>query len=209
MQSFTIYCLWGAEPPLACFSCNNVVITRNSWHGSVLLSTTSPLKPPFSLIPSAKCLIERDRHDKRLRFYVVIVRLFLTIFAVVLILSIFLVKMSVFCISQKSPFVNRNFENLKFSNIPTLLCIILQPLRPLLLFLCCVGRLRCANLAEWHTNRVESPFERGRKQTRSNHESNKVESWFEFGRNLSRAGLNHESIADDFWVDRGKTMSRI
>ena len=86
----------GAEPPLPCFSCNNVVITPNSWHGRVLLSTTSPLKPPFSLIPSAKRLIVRDRHDKRLRFYIVIVQLFFTIFAVVLILSLFVVKMAVF-----------------------------------------------------------------------------------------------------------------
>ena len=106
-----IYCLWGAEPPLPCFSCNNVVITPNSWHGRVLLSTSSPLKPPFSLKSSAKCLIVRDRHDKGLRFYIVIVRLFLTIFAVVLILSLFLVKMAVCRISEKYPFVNQNFEN--------------------------------------------------------------------------------------------------
>ena len=108
-----------------------------------MLSTSSPLKPPFSLIPSAKCLIVRDCHDKRLRFYIVIVRLFLTIFAVVLILSLFLVKMAVFRISEKYPFVNRNFENSKFSKIPTLHCSYFQPLRPLFLFLRCVGRLLC------------------------------------------------------------------
>ena len=135
------------------FYSNNVVITSNSWHGRVLLSTTSPLKPPFSLIPSAKCLIVRDRHDKRLRFYIVIVQLFLTIFAVVLIFVTFWLKMAVFRISQKHSFVNRNFENLKLPNILTLLCCTFQPLRPLLQCPCCVGRLRCASLAECHTGK--------------------------------------------------------
>ena len=134
-----------------CYS-NNVVITPNSWHGRVLLSTSSPLKPPFSLISSAKCLIVRDRHDKRLRFYIFSFRLFLTIFAVVLILSLFLGKMAVFRIFEKYPFVNRNFENLKFSNIPTLLRSNFQFLRPLLLFFRCIGSLRCASLAECHTD---------------------------------------------------------
>ena len=97
------------------------------------VSTTSPLKPPFSLIPSAKCLIVRDRHNKRLRFYIVIVRLFFTIFAVVLSLSLFLVKMAVFRISEKYPFVNRNFKKLKFSNIPNFLRSNFQSLGPLLL----------------------------------------------------------------------------
>ena len=54
----------------------------------------------------------RDRHDKRLRFYIVIVRLSLTIFAVVLTFSPFSVKMAVFfCISEKYSFDNRNIEN--------------------------------------------------------------------------------------------------
>ena len=145
-----MYCLLGAEPLLPFFHCNNVVISPNSWHGRVLLSTPSPLKPPFSLIPSAKCLIVRDCHDKRLPFYIVIVRLSFTTFAVVLIFVTFWLKMAVFCISQKYSFDNRIFENLKFLNILTLLCSNFQPLRLLLLFLCCVGRLRCASLAEWH-----------------------------------------------------------
>ena len=38
----------------------------------------------------------RDRHDKRLRFYIVVVRLSLTIFAVVLTFSPFSVNMAVF-----------------------------------------------------------------------------------------------------------------
>ena len=41
-----------------------------SWHRRVLLSTTSPPKPPFPLSSSAKGLIVRDRQDKRLRFSV-------------------------------------------------------------------------------------------------------------------------------------------
>ena len=93
----------------------------------------------------------RDRHDKRLRFYIVIVRLFFLIFAVVLIFVTFWLKMAVFCTSQKYPFDNRNFENSKFPNILTLLCSNFQPLRPLLHFLCCIGRLRCALL---HTPRT-------------------------------------------------------
>ena len=47
-----------------------VVITPNSWHGRVLLSATSPPKPPFPQISSTKGLIVRDCHDKRLRFSV-------------------------------------------------------------------------------------------------------------------------------------------
>ena len=138
----------GGEPPLPCISCNNVVITPNSWQGRVLLSTPSPLQPPFSPIPSAECLIVLDRHDKRLRFYIVIVRLSLANLVVVLIFATFWLKMAVFCISQKYSFDNRNFKNLKLSNVLTLFCSNFQPLRPLLLFLCCVGRLRCASLAE-------------------------------------------------------------
>ena len=144
----------GGRASASVFSCNNAVITTNSWHGTVLLSTSSPLKPPFSPIPSGKSLIVRDRHDKRLCFYIVIVRLFLTILAVVLILSLFQVKMAVFRISEKYPFVNRNFENSKFSNIPTLLCSNFQLLRPLFLFLRCVGRLLNQSGRMAHTPRT-------------------------------------------------------
>ena len=112
----------------------------------VLLSTLSPLKPPFSLIPSAKCLIVRDCQDKRLRFYIVVVRLSFTIFVT------FWLKMAIFlflyekkngAIHTIHSFDNGNFENLKFPSILTLLCSNFQPLRTLLLFLCCVRRLRC------------------------------------------------------------------
>ena len=96
----------------------------------------------------------RDRHDKRLQFYIVIVQLFFTISAVVLILSLFLVKMAVSCISEKYSFVNPNFENLKFSNIPPLLCSNFQPLRPVLLFFCFVGRLLCQSGRMAHTPRT-------------------------------------------------------
>ena len=48
---------------------------------------------PFPLSSSAKGLIVRDRHDKRLRFSVLTCDFFSTIFAVVLIFS---VKMAVF-----------------------------------------------------------------------------------------------------------------
>ena len=106
--------LWGAEPPLPWFSCNNVVITPNSWHGRVMLSNTSPRKPPFSLFSSAKGVIVRDCHDKRLRVFIVLVRLFFIIFAVVLTFSLFSVKMAVFCISEKYSFDNRNFERWNF-----------------------------------------------------------------------------------------------
>ena len=106
--------LWRAEPLLPCSCCNNVVITPNSWHRRVLLNIPSPLKPPFSLFSSAKCLIVRDRHDKRLRVFTVLMRLFFTIFVGVLTFSTFSVKMAVFCISEKYSFDNQNFENWNF-----------------------------------------------------------------------------------------------
>ena len=96
----------------------------------------------------------RDCHDKKLRVFIVLVRLFFTIFAVVLTFSPFSVKMAVFCISEKHSFDNRNFENIKFSNIPTLLCSNFQPLRPVLLFFCCVGRLLCQSGRMAHTPRT-------------------------------------------------------
>ena len=46
-------------------------------------------------------------------------------------------------------------------------------------------------------------------RTGSNHESNRVDSSFKFGRrNLGRAGLNNESVAIKFWVERGQIMGR-
>ena len=56
----------------------------------------------------------RDRHDKRLCVFVVLVRLFFTIFAVVLTFPPFSIKMAVFGISEKYSFDNRNFEKLNF-----------------------------------------------------------------------------------------------
>ena len=106
--------LWGAEPLLPWFPRDKVVITPNSWHGRVLLNIPSPLKPPFPLISFAKCLIVRDRHDKRRHVFIVFVRLFFTIFAVVLTFSPSSVKMAVFCISEKYSPDNRNFENWTF-----------------------------------------------------------------------------------------------
>ena len=102
--------LWGTEPPLPRFPQDIVVISPNSWHGRLLLSTTSPPKPPFPLSSPAKGLVVRDRHNKRLRVFIVLVRLFSTRFAVVLLFSPFSVKMAVFRISDKYPFINRNFE---------------------------------------------------------------------------------------------------
>ena len=61
---------WGTKPPLPCFPRDNFVFSPNSWHGRVLLSTDSPPKPPFPLSFSAKGLIVRDCHDKRLSFSV-------------------------------------------------------------------------------------------------------------------------------------------
>ena len=56
----------------------------------------------------------RDCHDKRLRFSIVLVGLFLTRFAVVLFFSAFLVKMAVFRISEKYPLDDRIFKNRQF-----------------------------------------------------------------------------------------------
>ena len=56
----------------------------------------------------------RERHDKRLRVFIVLVRQFFTIIAVVLTFSPFSVKMAVFCISEKYSFDSRNFENRSF-----------------------------------------------------------------------------------------------
>ena len=85
-----------------------------------------------------------DHHDKRLRFFYVFFQLSLANSVVVLIFVTFWLKMAVFRISQKYSLINRN---LKFPNILTLLCNTFQPFRPLLLFLCCVGRLRCGRVA--------------------------------------------------------------
>ena len=92
----------GAEPPVPCFFCNNVVITPSSWHGRRLLLPSSPLKPPFWIITSVKCLVVRDRHDKRLHFFFYIPeRLSLTKSVVVVFFGTFQPKMAIFCISQK------------------------------------------------------------------------------------------------------------
>ena len=133
-----------AEPPLPCFPTDKVVITPKSWHGRVLLSTTSPLEPPFSLILPAKCLIVRDCHNKRLRVFLVFVRLFFIIIAVVLTFSLFSVKMAVFCISEKYSFDNRNFEKFKLPEGSTLLRSIFSSTRPLIVFFLCISPEGCA-----------------------------------------------------------------
>ena len=43
--------------------------TLTSWHGRVLRLPSAPLGSLFWLITSVKSLIVRDRHDKRLRFF--------------------------------------------------------------------------------------------------------------------------------------------
>ena len=61
------------------------------------------------------------------------------------------------------------------------------------------------------SNKLVSRIKQGQFMTQkeSNHWSNRVKSWFEFGRrNLGRAGLNNESIAVKFWVERGQIMRR-
>ena len=142
--------LWGAKPPLPCSSRVNVVISPNLWHGRVPRYIPSPLKSPCSLFLSAIGLIVCDCHDKRLRFSRFLVRLFFTIFVVVLFFRSFSSKWPSFCISEKYLPVNRNFKNLNFRNISTLLRSNFLLLRPLVVFFCPAGRLRCANLAEWH-----------------------------------------------------------
>ena len=83
-------------------SSNNVVITLTSWRGRVLLRPSAPLTPPFWLTTSVKCPIVRDRHDKRLRFFVNFFdRLSLTKSVVVLFFFYFPAKHGRFCISQK------------------------------------------------------------------------------------------------------------
>ena len=105
--------LWETEPPLLCLPCNNVVITLNSWHMRVLLSTTCPLKPPFPLSSSAKGLIVRDNHDKRLRFSVLTCDCF-PLDLLLFFFSQLFGQMVVFCISEKCPSDNRNFERRHF-----------------------------------------------------------------------------------------------
>ena len=57
------------------------------------------------------------------------------------------------------------------------------------------------------SNRVESWVEQGRIMTRtgSNHESNRIESWVEQGRIISRTGSNHETNTVKLWVEQGRT----
>ena len=60
------------------------------------------------------------------------------------------------------------------------------------------------------SNRVESWVEQGRimSRTGSNHESNRVKSWVEQGRIMSRTRSNHESNRIESWVEQGRNMSR-
>ena len=53
----------------------------------------------------------RDRHDKRLRLLIVLVRLFFTIVAVVSTFSTSSSQNGQFCISENYSFDNRKFEN--------------------------------------------------------------------------------------------------
>ena len=89
-------------------------------------------------------------HDRRLSFLRVPARPFLTIFVVVLFFRPFQSKWPSFCISQKYWPVKRNFKNSYFRYIYTLLRSNFSLLRPLFVFFRVAGRLRCANLAEWH-----------------------------------------------------------
>ena len=109
-----------------------------------------PLKPPFSMFFSAIGLIVCDCHDKRPRFSRFLVRLFFTILVFVLFFRSFLSKWPSFCISQKYLPVNRNLKKLNLRNILSLLRSTFLLLRPLIVVFCPAGRLRCANLAEWH-----------------------------------------------------------
>ena len=58
--------------------------------------------------------------------------------------------MAVFRTSEKYQLDDRNFKNRKIQNTSTLLSSTFSLLRPFLSHSCFVGRLRCANLAEWH-----------------------------------------------------------
>ena len=108
-----------------------------------------PTEASFLLFLSAIGLIVCDCHDKRLRFSRFLVRLFFTIFVIVLFFRSFSSKWPSFCISEKYLPVNRNFKNLNFRNISTLLRSTFLLLRPLVVFFCPAGRLRF-HLAEWH-----------------------------------------------------------
>ena len=68
----------------------------------------------------------------------------------------FLPKWPPFCVSENKLPVNRNFKNLNFRKISTLLRSTLLLQRPLVVFFCPAGRLRCATMAEWHTKRLEN-----------------------------------------------------
>ena len=46
------------------------------------------------------------------------------------------------------------------------------------------------------------------RRTKSNHESNRVESWVEQGRIMSRTGASHWSNRVKSWVEQGRIMSR-
>ena len=105
--------LWGTKPPLPCSSRDNVVISPNLWHGRVPRIIPSPLKPPFSLFLSAIDFIVCVFHDKRLCFSRFLVRLFFTIFVVVLFFRSFSSKWPSFCISEKYLPVNRNCKKFK------------------------------------------------------------------------------------------------
>ena len=60
-----------------------------------------PLKPPFFLSDSFTCLTVRDRHDKRLRFFLWFFSTFCSTFSVVVFFFRFLVKIAVFYVSGK------------------------------------------------------------------------------------------------------------
>ena len=141
--------LWGTKPPLPCSPSINVVITLNSWHGRVPFNTSSPLKPPFPLSSSAKGLIVRDCHDKRLRFFVFTSDCF----------PLHLVLFRLFHLFQsKWPFFVylRNIRSIieilkiKTSRIFRPSFSAFLSLRPLIVLSCSTGRLRCASVAEWH-----------------------------------------------------------
>ena len=92
----------------------------------------------------------RGRHTKKLRFFLRSRSTVFHYFSCCSVFRHFSAQNGRFSFSQKCDVTIRNFENLKSQNILTLLCGNFQSLRPLILILCCGGRLRCANLAEWH-----------------------------------------------------------
>ena len=113
-----------------------------------------PPKPPFPLSSFTKDLILRDCHDKRLRFSVFSCDCFSLDFLLFCFSQLFWSKWPFFVFLRSTRSLIEILKNWNFQNISTLLSSTFLLLRSFLSNSCFVGRLRCANLAEWHTVRL-------------------------------------------------------